>query len=385
VNESPTPAPTPPAAPRKSFPRTLVAAVAIAAVGAGAGVGAYAIADSGSSPAPAAAPVAASTVAPVALKNSTSLISLYKKTEPGVVDITVTTTASNEGFGGFGGGSGSGGSGSGGSSTAKAEGTGIVYDSKGDIVTNEHVVDGATSIVVKFWNGKTAKATLVGADKNNDLAIIKVDPSATSLTPLAFGDSNAVQTGESVFAIGSPFGLTESLSTGVVSATGRQIESPGNTTIANAIQTDAAINHGNSGGPLLDAEGAVIGINAQIESDSGGNDGVGFAIPANTVKKVAASLIAGQKVANPFIGITIEDAPNGGAQIGKITANSPAATAGLQSGDVITAIDSTPVTSVSDLVNAVAADSVGQKVTLTITRGDASQTVDVTLGATSSS
>jgi putative serine protease PepD len=379
VKDSPTPAPVPPDAPRKSFPRTLVAAVAIAAVGVGAGVGAYAIADSGNSPAPAAAPLAG-TVAPVALKNSTSLISLYKKTEPGVVDITVTTTTSNEGFGGFGGGSGSSGS-----STAKAEGTGIVYDSKGDIVTNEHVVDGATSIVVKFWNGKTAKATLVGADKNNDLAIIKVDPSATSLTPLAFGDSNAVQTGESVFAIGSPFGLTESLSTGVVSATGRQIESPANTTIANAIQTDAAINHGNSGGPLLNADGNVIGINAQIESDSGANDGVGFAIPANTVKKVAASLISGQKVANPFIGITIQDAPNGGAQIGKITANSPAATAGLQSGDIITAIDSTPVTSVSDLVNAVSADSVGQKVTLTITRSGASQTVDVTLGATSSS
>jgi putative serine protease PepD len=380
VNESPTPAPESAPAPRKSFPRTLVAAVAIAAVGAGAGVGAYAIADSGSSPAPTAAPITA-TVAPVALKNSTSLISLYKKAEPGVVDITVTTTASNEGFGGFGGGSS--GSGSSGSSTAKAEGTGIVYDSKGDIVTNEHVVDGATSIVVKFWNGKTAKATLVGADKNNDLAIIKVDPSSTSLTPLAFGDSNAVQTGESVFAIGSPFGLTESLSTGVVSATGRQIESPANTTIANAIQTDAAINHGNSGGPLLNAEGNVIGINAQIESDSGGNDGVGFAIPANTIKKVAASLIAGQKVATPFIGITIEDAANGGAQIGKITANSPAATAGLQAGDVITAIDSTPVTSVSDLVNAVSADAVGQKVTLTITRGDSSQTIPVTLGAMS--
>jgi putative serine protease PepD len=378
VNESPTPAPEPTPAARKTFPRTFVAAVAIAAVGAGAGIGAYAIADSGGSPAPAAAPVVA-TVSPFALKNSTSLISLYKKTEPGVVDITVTTTASNEGFGGFGGG------GSSGSSASKAEGTGIVYDAKGDIVTNEHVIDGATSIVVKFWNGKTAKATLVGADKNNDLAIIKVDPSATTLTPLSFGDSNAVQTGESVFAIGSPFGLTESLSTGVVSATGRQIESPANTTIANAIQTDAAINHGNSGGPLLDSAGNVIGINAQIESDSGGNDGVGFAIPANTIKKVATSLIAGQKVANPFIGITIEDAASGGAQIGKVTAGSPAATAGLQAGDVITAIDSTPVTSVSDLVNAVAADSVGQKVTLTITRGDASQTIPVTLGAASSS
>jgi putative serine protease PepD len=366
VNESPTPEP------RKTFPRTLVAAIAIAAVGAGAGVGAYAVVDSSSSSNASAAPiVSGGTIAPVALKSSSSLISLYKKTAPGVVDITVTEAASNEGFGQS-------------SSTEQAEGTGIVLDTKGDIVTNDHVVDGATSIVVKFQNGKTTKASLVGADKDNDLAVIKVDPSFTTLTPLSLGDSNAVQTGESVFAIGSPFGLTESLSAGVVSATGRQISSPANTTIANAIQTDAAINHGNSGGPLLNAAGNVIGINAQIESGSDGNEGVGFAIPINTVKKVAASLIAGQKIAHPFLGIVIQDAPAGGAQISKINSGSPAANAGLQVGDVITAVDSTPVTSSSDLVNAIASDTVGQQVTLTITRAGASQTIQVTLGATSS-
>jgi putative serine protease PepD len=368
VNESPTPEP------RKTFPRALVAAVAIAAVGAGAGVGAYAVVDSSHSSSPSAAPiVAGSTVSPVALKNSASLISLYKKTAPGVVDITVTEGASNQSFG-FGQSS----------SSSKAEGTGFVLDTKGDIVTNEHVVDGATSIVVKFQNGKTTKASLVGSDKDNDLAVIKVDPSASSLTPLSLGDSNGVQTGESVFAIGSPFGLTESLSAGIVSATGRQIQSPGNTEIANAIQTDAAINHGNSGGPLLNASGDVIGITAQIESSSDGNEGVGFAIPINTVKKVTASLISGQKIAHPFLGVVIQDAEAGGAQISKINSGSPAANAGLQVGDVITAIDSTPVTSSSDLVNAVSADTVGQQVTLTITRAGASQTIQVTLGATSS-
>jgi putative serine protease PepD len=365
VNDTPTPEH------RKILPRTIVAAVAVAAIGVGAGVGAYAVVDSSNSSSPAATPVFSNAVAsPVALKNSSSLVSLYKKTAPGVVDITVTEATSNQAFGQS-------------SGASKAEGTGFVLDTKGDIVTNEHVIDGATSIVVKFQNGKTTKASLVGSDKNNDLAVIKVDPSVTTLTPLPLGDSNAVQTGESVFAIGSPFGLTESLSAGVVSATGRQIESPASTEIANAIQTDAAINHGNSGGPLLNASGNVIGITAQIESGSDGNEGVGFAIPINTVKTVTSALMAGQKIAHPFLGIEIQDAAAGGAQISKINSGSPAANAGLQVGDVITAIDSTQVTSSSDLVNAVSADTVGQKVTLTITRAGASQTIQVTLGATS--
>jgi putative serine protease PepD len=372
VTESPTPEP------RKTFPRTLAAIVAVAAVGAGTGVGAYALVDSSHPASPAAAPIVASTVSPASLKSSSSsLIALYKKTSPSVVDITVTTTGTSDQSFGFGQGQGQ-------SQTEKAEGTGFVLDTKGDIVTNEHVIDGATAITVKFQNGKTAKGTLVGSDKDNDLAVVKVDPSVTTLTPLTFGNSDSVQTGEGVFAIGSPFGLTESLSTGVVSATGRQIESPGNTTITNAIQTDAAINHGNSGGPLLDTSGKVIGITAQIESDSGGNDGVGFAIPSNTIKKVTDSLISGQKIAHPYVGVQITDAASGGATISKVQASSPAATAGLQVGDIITAVDSTPITSSADLVNAISADTVGQQVTLTITRSGASQTVQVTLGSQAS-
>jgi putative serine protease PepD len=359
--------------PRKRFPRSLATLVAVAVVGAGTGVGAYAIADSGSS-APAAAPVTATnSIQPAALKgtSSSSLISLYKRTSPGVVDITVTS--SSEGGNSFWNGQ---------QQDSKAEGSGFVIDSKGDIVTNEHVVDGATSITVKFQNGKTTKATLVGADADTDLAVIKVDPSVTNLTPLTLGNSSAVQTGQGVFAIGSPFGLTQSLSAGIVSATGRQISSPSNRTISNVIQTDAAINHGNSGGPLLDASGKVIGVNSQIESDSGGNDGVGFAIPSNTVKSVSSQLISGQKVAHPLLGVQIADANGTGATITKVTSGSPAESAGLKAGDVITALDSQTITSAADLSAAVSSATVGQKVSITINRGGAIQTVQVTLGST---
>jgi putative serine protease PepD len=366
---------TPAAEPRKHSHRTLAAILGIAVIGAGSGVGAYAVVDASHPSTPAAAAAVSGSSSPVALRTGASLISLYKKTAPGVVDITVTTTSSDQSFG-FGQQS---------SGTAKAEGTGFVLDSKGDIVTNEHVIDGATAISVKFQNGKTTKGTLVGSDKNNDLAVIKVDPSAAKLVPLTLANSSSVQTGESVFAIGSPFGLTESLSAGIVSATGRQIDSPGNTQIANAIQTDAAINHGNSGGPLLNASGNVIGINAQIESssDNGGNEGVGFAIPANTVKTVTASLISGQKIAHPYLGVKIEDAAGGGAQISTIEASSPAATAGLKTGDVVTQLDSTPITSSSDLVNAVSALAPGAQVTLQITRDGTQQTVQLTVGSQS--
>ena len=366
MNDSPTPEP------RKHVPRTITALALVAAVGAGTGVGAYAVVDSTSSPAPAAsAPLVSGTAQPTALlTSSSSLVNLYKRTSPGVVDIVVNGASSNSGFGG--------------PQSSKAEGTGFVLDSKGDIVTNYHVVSGATSMTVKFQDGKSAKATLVGSDSGTDLAVIKVDPSATTLVPLTLGDSSTVQTGEAVFAIGSPFGLADSLSAGIVSATGRTITSPSNKPIANAIQTDAAINHGNSGGPLLDANGNVIGVNSQIESQSGGNDGVGFAIPVNTVKSVASQLVAGQKVTHPFLGVYLSDASGGGATITKLTTGGPAATAGVQAGDVVTAVDSTPVTSSSDLVTAISSDTVGQKVTLTVTRGGASQQIAVTLGVTSS-
>jgi putative serine protease PepD len=371
---------SPTSEPRKRLPRTLTAFALVAAVGAGTGIGAYAIADSGNSDGVAAsASLGSGTIQPAALlksAGSSSLVDLYKRTSPGVVDIVVTTSGSGNSDSFFGQPQQS--------QSTKAEGTGFVVDSKGDIVTNYHVVTGATSITVKFQNGKSTKGTLVGSDSGTDLAVIKVDPSATTLAPLTLGDSSSVQTGQSVFAIGSPFGLADSLSAGIVSATGRQMQAPNGKTIVNAIQTDAAINHGNSGGPLLDATGKVIGVNSQIESESGGSDGVGFAIPVNTVKSVATQLIAGQKVTHPFLGVYLSDASGGGATITKLTAGGPADTAGIKVGDVITAVDSTTITSSSDLVTAISADTVGQKVTLTLTRDGASQQIAVTLGVTSS-
>ncbi len=176
-----------------------------------------------------------------------------------------------------------------------ASGSGFVIDKSGDIVTNEHVVANASSYQVRIGDkGALIPATLVGADASTDLALLRVDPAkAGALRPLSLGSASDVQVGDSVIAIGSPFGLQSTLTSGIVSALGRTIQSPNGQTISGAIQTDAAINPGNSGGPLLDAAGDVIGVNAQIASQSGGNTGVGFAISVDTVKRVIPQLKAG--------------------------------------------------------------------------------------------
>jgi putative serine protease PepD len=155
------------------------------------------------------------------------------------------------------------------------------------------VVANASSISVKLADGTVAKATLVGADASTDLAVIRISVPAGKLHPLRLGDSSSVSVGDGVVAIGNPFGLDDTVTTGIVSAVGREITSPNGTPIEDAIQTDAAINHGNSGGPLFNLAGEVIGVTAQIESDSGGNDGVGFAIPSNTIRTVVARLLGG--------------------------------------------------------------------------------------------
>src|SRR5206468_775980 len=174
----------------------------------------------------------------------------------------------------------------------------------GNVITNAHVVDGATSISVRFWNGATYKGTVVGSDPSTDLAVVHVDAPSSLLVPLTLGDSSAVEVGDGVVAIGAPFGLEETVTSRIVSALHRQIDAPNNFTIPDSIQTDAAINHGNSGGPLLDLQGKVIGVNAQIESDSGGNDGVGFAIPSNTVKAIVSQLLANGKAQHAFLGVS---------------------------------------------------------------------------------
>jgi putative serine protease PepD len=344
--------------------------VAALALGAGAGAGVYAGVSSGTKSAAPTATIPAPQSA-AATTTVSGLTQLYKDVTPGVVDITVTSNAPAGGFGPGGGGG-----------TSQAEGSGFVIDTSGHIVTNEHVVSGATAITVRFSDGTTAKATLVGTDPSTDVGVIKVDVAASQLHPLTLGSSAGVLPGQEVVAIGSPFGLAESMTSGIVSAIGRTIQAPNNYSIANAIQTDAPINHGNSGGPLLDLSGNVLGINAQIESSGGGSDGVGFAIPIDSVKSVANTIIAGGKVQHAYIGIHVGDATNGsGAQVGSVSAGTPAEKAGLKAGDVITALDGKPITKADDLTAAVTAHAPNDKVTLTVTRGGKTLTIDVTLGA----
>jgi putative serine protease PepD len=331
------------------------------AIGIGAGAAIYAGSTGGSSNAPTT--VVASVPAQPAAATTTSLTQLYKNVAPGVVDIVVNTSS-----GGFG------------DQGAQAEGSGFVVDSSGDIVTNQHVVAGENGIKVTFQDGKTAKATVVGTDPSTDIAVIKVSVDASELHPLAFGSSAAVEVGQSVAAIGSPFGLPETLTSGIISALNRTISAPNNFSISGAIQTDAPINHGNSGGPLLNSSGQVIGVNAQIESDSGGNDGVGFAIPSDAVKSVSDTIIAGGKVQHAYLGVTIGTASSGGAQVSTVKADTPAAKAGLKAGDIITALDGTTIATADDLTAKVSAHQSGDKVTLTIKRNSSTQKITVTLG-----
>ena len=305
---------------------------------------------------------------------------IFEKDSPGVVDITVTEAASAQSRGGlspFAPGNAA--------PQAQAEGTGFVYDEQGDIVTASHVVSGATKITVRFQNGTRMKATLVGADPSSDTAVIRVAAPAGTLTPLALADSSSVAPGEGVVAIGSPFGYAESITAGIVSAVDRDIQAPNNYAIPNTIQTDAAINHGNSGGPLIDSSGKVIGVNVQIAADDSGggsnNAGVGFAVPSNTVKAVADDLIAGRGVRHPYLGISVGDDPAGaGARVDAIRASSPASKAGLRAGDVIVAVDGAKITSANQLTSVVAQHQPGNTLRLTIKRDGTTLQVDATLG-----
>jgi putative serine protease PepD len=358
--------------------KTMLAALAAAlAIGAGGGVAGYSLAEGGSASAAGTTTNASSrsTAQPAAAAEKTlSINQIYEQAGPGVVEITVSTPGDSSGAYPFGGGG-----------TATAQGSGFVYDESGDIVTNAHVVEGATSIKVELANGKTYDATLVASDPSTDLAVIKVDAPASQLHPLALANSSSVEVGDGVVAIGSPFGLSETVTAGIVSALDRQIDSPDGFTIPGAIQTDAAINHGNSGGPLLDLSGKVIGVNAQIESDSGDNAGVGFAIPSNTVKSVVAQILSGGQVQHAYLGVSIGDAAGQGAVVQQVQTGSPAAKAGLAAGDVITAFDGGSIDDAASLTAAVAGHSSGDRVALTYTRNGSTRTVTVTLGTRSSS
>ena len=267
-------------------------------------------------------------------------------------------------------------------------GSGFVWDEDGHIVTNFHVIRSATRVNVTFADGKTRSAELVGTAPDKDLAVLKVDPTDLSLRPTPVGDSDRLRVGQSVYAIGNPFGLDRTLTAGVVSALGRTIESLNGRTIFDVIQTDAAVNPGNSGGPLLDSSGRLIGVNTAIRSPSGASAGISFAVPADTVRRIVPSLIQTGRVTTPTIGIRF--LPHGqsrqlgirrGALVLELLEGGPAARAGLRPttrssdgsitlGDVIISVDDKPVVVPADLLNILADYEVGDTVTVEVARPD---------------
>jgi S1-C subfamily serine protease len=278
-------------------------------------------------------------------------------------------------------------------SRSQATGSGFVVDRRGRILTNYHVVAGASRVTVAFADKRTVTARVVGTDPSNDLAVLAVDPSRARLEPLALGRSRTVRVGDPTLAIGNPFGLDRTLTSGIVSALQRQIQAPDGFTIDHVIQTDAAINPGNSGGPLLDAAGRVIGINSQIEtggSDGPGNVGIGFAVPIDTARAELPELEAHGTVRRGYLGVegvtlTAAMAREAGvdAERGVLVRSAahggPGARAGLAGGDAITALDGRPVSSIEDLVNRVGDRRPGDTIRLTYRRphesGDRSCTV----------
>ena len=273
-------------------------------------------------------------------------------------------------------------------------GSGVILDADGDIITNYHVIDGAEEISVTI-EGQSYTATVVGSDESSDLAVIKADLEGATVTPIEVGDSSSLVMGQWVMAIGSPYGLEQSVSTGIVSALYRSTmmqSTSGNTIYTNLIQTDAAINPGNSGGALVDSEGKLVGINTLIESESGSSAGIGFAIPSNYAIEVANTIISGKKVVHPYIGLTMQTVTSSlaqryslgassGAYVVEVTSGSPADTAGIKSGDIITAVDGESITSADGMILAIRSKNVGDTVSVTFVRDGKEQTVQVTLGS----
>ena len=262
-------------------------------------------------------------------------------------------------------------------------GSGFLMDGQGHVVTNQHVVEGGTEFTVRFGeDGEPLQAELAGADPSTDLAVLELDPDdvPAETDPLELSSSGDLRPGDAVIAIGSPFGLSGSVTTGIVSALDRQITAPNGFQIDGVLQTDAAINPGNSGGPLLDAEGRVIGVNSQIaSSDARQSSGVGFAVPVDTVKEVVPQLIDGGEVEHAYLGVGF-DRNSEEAVIGDITPGGPAASSELQPGDRITAVDGREIASSDDLASAIDDHEPGERIELTVQRDGEQRTIEVELG-----
>ena len=329
-----------------------------------------------------------------------SVHEIYRRSSPGVVQVTATQVVStpsvdpffglplpqNE--------------------RQQALGSGWVYDKAGHIVTNYHVIEGARSVDVSFSNNESMKARIIGTDPSTDIAVLQVKAPSRALTPLPRGNSDAVHVGDSVVAIGNPFGLERTVTAGIVSALQRVIQAPNEYSIDHVIQTDAAINKGNSGGPLLNAEGKVVGVNSQIQSETGGNVGIGFAVPIDTVKTVAAEIIKTGHAEHAFLGIRVQSLTPGIAKLFRLPAShgllvasvqpgSAASKAGLRAGkqqvtvsgetyplggDLLVGIDGAPLLTLDQLRDVISRKQPGDKVTLEIYRGDNRMFLNVELG-----
>ena len=381
-----------------SFARSLrpfAALVASAVLGGVVAVGAVALLgglDSGKTVVTETSAAPSSTLAPASTAGM-SVNEIYERTASGVVRINATNNSTSSS-----------------GSTDAALGSGFVIDKAGHIVTNYHVVEGANQVTVSFSNRDTVKAEVVGTDPSSDLAVLRVATSASALTPLPLGNSDIVRVGDGVVAIGNPFGLDRTATSGIVSALQRLISAPNSFTIDHVIQTDAPINPGNSGGPLLNARGQVIGVNTQIETGSGtsatGNVGIGFAVPSNTVKDAVAQILRTGRVDHAYLGISgqalTEDVADTynlpvpyGVLVESVTNDSGADKAGLEGGktqvvvagqtyvlggDIIVAYDGKKISSIEELRDAIAGHKPGDKVKLVIYRDANKTSVTVTLG-----
>ena len=321
----------------------------------------------------------AASVAPAnvgaAAESQTTIGEIYERVSPAVVQVTSSVVGQSF-FG---------------DERGRALGSGFVVDKEGHIVTNYHVVEDAEEVFVNFSSDDRLRARVVGVDPATDIAVLKVDAHRRALAPTSLGNSDALAVGDPVVAIGNPFGLARSVTAGIVSALQRQIQSPSGFTIDKVIQTDAAINQGNSGGPLLNAEGEVIGVNTQIATaGSDGNVGIGFAVPVNTVKEVVGEIMEHGRADHAYIGITMNDItpavarlanlPEEGVIVASVVPESPADQAGLLGGDVITKIDGKAVRSTDDVRAGIAAKEPGDEVEIEVRRGDETTSLTVKLG-----
>ncbi len=329
----------------------------------------------------------ANAVTVVSLYDEEAIVTLYNQTIPGVVEINTVVGGNEYPSGLFR------------TPDVKGQGSGFLVDEEGHILTNYHVVDGASSISVTLHNSETVEAKIIGTDTENDLALLKVDPTNISnISPLPLGDSDSVKPGQMAIALGSPYGLEGSVTVGIISGLGRTVASAQTRSIPNMLQTDAAINPGNSGGPLLNLKGVVIGINTAIEASS---NNIGFAIPINNAKSLLPALLQGGEVGTPWLGISgteidqtlaskLDLNTDHGVYVVSVMPDSPADRAGLvpsgidqgsptSGGDIITAIDGHEVATVSDLLQYLNTTVIGEQVYLTVIRGNETIAVEVTL------